>query len=66
MTVEGGRKPVPKREVLLDRCFFSYEKLRLLKDDSFNNAASLVSRKIKNVLSSAARSVDMTDNVMMY
>ncbi len=65
-TVEGIRKLIPKMEIVLDRGFFSYENLRLLKDDSFIIAASLVSRAIKNVFSSASRSVDRADNVIMY
>jgi transposase len=65
-TVEGIRKLIPKMEIVLDRGFFSYENIRLLKDDSFIIAASLVSRAIKNVFSSASRSVDRADNVMMY
>ena len=64
--VEGIRKLIPKMEIVLDRGFFSYENLRLLKDDSFIIAASLISGAIKNVFSSAARSVDRADNVIMY
>ena len=52
-TVEGIRKLIPKMEIVLDRGFFSYENIRLLKDDSFIIAASLVSRTIKNVFSAA-------------
>ena len=40
--------------LILDRGFFSYENLSLLKDDSYIIAASLVSRVIKNVFSSAS------------
>ena len=53
-------------EIILDRGFFSYENLSLLKDDSYIIAASLVSRVIKNVFSSASRTVDRADNVIMY
>ena len=65
-TVEGIRKLIPKMEIILDRGFFSYENLSLLKDDSFIIAASLVSRVIKNVSSSASRTVDRAVNVIMY
>ena len=65
-TVEGIRKLIPKMEIIPDRGFFSYENLSLLKDDSYIIAASLVSRVIKNVFSSASRTVDRADNVIMY
>ena len=65
-TVEGIRKLIPKMEIILDRGFFSHENLSLLKDDSFIIAASLVSTVIKNVFSSASRTVDRADNVIMY
>ena len=65
-TVEGIRKLIPKIEIILDRGFFSYENLNLLKDDSFIIAASLVPKAVKNVFSSASRSVDRADNVIMY
>ncbi|MCL4356968.1 MAG: transposase [Candidatus Thermoplasmatota archaeon] len=65
-TVEGIRKLIPKIEIILDRGFFSYENLSLLKNDSYIIAASLVSRVIKNVFSSASRTLDRADNVIMY
>ncbi len=65
-TVEGIRKLIPKIEIVLDRGFFSHENLRLLKDDSYIIAASLVPKAVKNVFSSASRTVDRADNVIMY
>ena len=65
-TVEGIRKLIPKMEIVLDKGFFSHENLSLLKEDSFIIAASLVSRAIRNVFSSASRTVDRADNVIMY
>ena len=65
-TVEGIRKLIPKIEIILDWGFFSHENLSLLKDDSCIIAASLVSKAVKNVFSSASRSVDRADNVIMY
>ncbi len=65
-TVEGIRKLIPKIEIILDRGFFSHENLSLLKDDSFIIAASLVPKAVKNVFSSASRTVDRADNVIMY
>ena len=64
--VEGIRKLIPKMEIVLDRGFFSYENLSLLKNDSYIMAASLVSKAVKNVFSSASRTVDRADNVIMY
>ena len=64
-TAEGIRKLIPKMEIVLDMRFFSYENLRLLRDDSFVIVASLVSITIKNVFSSASRTVDRADNVIM-
>ncbi len=57
-TVEGIRKLIPKIEIILDRGFFSYENLSLLKDDSYIIAASLVPKAVKNVFTTASRSVD--------
>ena len=65
-TVEGIRKLIPKIEIILDRGFFSHENLSLLEDDSYIMAASLVSKAVKNVFSSASRTVDRADNVIMY
>ncbi len=65
-TVESIRKLIPKIEIILDRGFFSHENLDLLKDDSYIIAASLVPKAVKNVFSSASRSVDRADNVIMY
>ena len=65
-TVESIRKLIPKIEIILDRGFFSHENLSLLKDDSYIIAASLVPKAVKNVFSSASRSVDRADNVIMY
>ena len=65
-TVEGIRKLIPKIEIILDRGFFSHENLSLLKDDSYIIAASLVPKAVKNVFSSASRTVDRADNVIMY
>ena len=65
-TVEDIRRLIPKMEIVLDRGFFSYENLSLLKDDSYIMAASLVSKAVKNVFSSASRTVDHADNVIMY
>jgi transposase len=65
-TVENIRKMIPKIEIILDRGFFSYENLRLLKDDSYIIAASLVPKAVKNVFASASRSMDRADNVIMY
>ena len=62
-TVESIRKLIPKIEIILDRGFFSHENLILLKDDSYIIAASLVPKAVKNVFSSASRSVDRADNV---
>ncbi len=64
-TVESIRKLIPKMEIILDRGFFSYDNLSLLKDDSFIIAASLVPKAVKNVFSSASRSVDRADNVIL-
>ena len=65
-TVEGIRKLIPRMEIILDRGFFSYENMSLLKDDSYIIAASLVPKAVKNVFSSASRTVDRADNVIMY
>ncbi len=65
-TVEGIWKLIPKMEIILDMGFFSHENLILLKDDSYIMAASLVSRTIRNVFSSASRIVDRADSVIMY
>ena len=65
-TAESTRKLIPKIEIILDSGFFSHENLSLLKDDSFIVTASLVPKAVKNVFSSASRSVDRADNVIMY
>ena len=65
-TVESIRNLIPKIEITLDRGFFSHENMSLLKDDSYIIAASLVPKAVKNVFSSASRSVDRADNVIMY
>ena len=41
-----------KIEIILDRGFFSYENLSLLKDDSYIIAASSIPKAVKNVFSS--------------
>jgi transposase len=65
-TMESFRKLIPKIEIILDRGFFSHENLDLLKDDSYIIAVSLVPKVVKNVFTSASRSVDRADNVIMY
>jgi transposase len=64
--VENSRKMIPEIEIVLDRGFFSQDNLVMLKDDSYIIAASLVSKAVKNVFSSASRSVDKADNVIVY
>ena len=65
-TFEGIRKLIPGVEIIPDTEFFSHENLRLLKDDSYIIAASLVSKTVKNVFSSASGTVDRADDVIMY
>lgn len=64
--MENLRDAMPDMEIILDRGFFSHENLGLLQDDSYIIAASLVSKGVKNVFSSASRTVDRADNVIMY
>ncbi len=64
-TFEGIRKLIPEIEIIPDRRFFSHENLRLLKDDSYIIAASLVSKTVKNVFSSASRTMYRADNVII-
>ena len=65
-TVEVIRKLIAGIEIILDRGLLSHENLSLLKDDSYIVAASLVSKTVKNVFTSASRTVDHADNVIKY
>ncbi len=62
----GIRKLIPKMEIIIDMGFFSYENLILLKDGSYIIEVSLVPKTVKNVFSSASRTVDRADNVIIY
>jgi len=65
-TVQSIKDAIPKIEIILDRGFFSYENLDLLKDDSYIIAASLVSKTVRNIFVKASRTVDRADNVIIY
>jgi transposase len=65
-TMHSIKDAIPRIEIILDRGFFSRENLDLLKDDSYIIAASLVSRVIRNIFSTASRTVDHADNVIIY
>jgi len=52
--------------IILDRGFFSLENLRIIKEMRYIIAASLVRKDIKAVFAKASRTVDRSDNVILY
>jgi len=52
--------------IILDRGFFSLENLRIIKEMRYIIAASLVRNDIKSVFVKASRTVDRSDNVILY
>ncbi|MHB1440289.1 MAG: IS1634 family transposase [Cuniculiplasma sp.] len=65
-TMQSLSSIIPQIAMILDRGFFSVENLRILNTAGYVIAASLVRKEIKSVFSSASRSVDRADNVIMY
>lgn len=57
---------IPRMEIILERGFFPYENLDLLRNDLYIIAASLVSKVIRNIFATASRTVDHADNVIIY
>ncbi len=52
--------------IILDRGFFSLENIRIIKEMRYIIAASLVRTDIKAVFVKASRTVDRSDNVILY
>ena len=52
--------------LILDRGFFSMDNLRLLREAEYIIAASFMRKEVKTVYSSASKTVDRADNVIMY
>ena len=52
--------------MILDRGFFSLDNLKLLNGMRYIIAASMVRKEVKSVFSKASRTVDRSDNVILY
>ena len=65
-TIEYLSPRISEMEIVLDRCFFSVDNLRLISGMKYVIAASIVRKEVKAVFSKAARTVDRADNVIMY
>lgn len=52
--------------IIPDRGFFSLENLRIIKEMRYIMAASLVRKDIKSVFAKTSRTVDRSDNVILY
>ena len=65
-TVEHLHPVISDIALILDRGFFSLDNLRLLDSAGYVIAASFMRKEIKAVFSSASRTVDRADNIIMY
>ena len=65
-TIEYLSPRIGEMEIVLDRCFFSVDNLRLISSMKYVIAASIVRKEVKAIFSRAARTVDRADNVIMY
>ena len=65
-TIEYLSPRIREMEIILDRGFFSVDNLRLVSKMKYTMAASIVRKEVKALFSSATRTVDRADNVIMY
>lgn len=66
ITLDRIRNLVPAVVIILDRGFFSMNNLKILGGKNYVIAASMVRKEVKSVFSRASRTVDRSDNVILY
>ncbi len=65
-TMERVKPMIPGIEIILDRGFFSPDNLKILGGMRYVIVASMVRKEIRSVFSRASRTVDRSDNVILY